>query len=312
MRSLILTIFLLISLINLIFASESIELKTETGIIYGTLELPSNEEVKPLAIIVAGSGPTDRNGNNSLGISANSYKLLAEELKKNNVASLRYDKRGIAESQKAGLNEKKLSFNVYVNDLILWIKKIKEDKRFNKIYVIGHSEGSLIGIIALQNEYCDGLVSISGVGRKASDILIEQIINNKNNPREIIEESMKIINELTNGITVNNISKDLLPLFRPSVQPYLISWFKYNPSEEIKKLDIPILILQGTEDIQVSVKEAEILTNSNKKAELKIIKGMTHTLKDIRDPSEQIKTYYDPNIPISLELVKSILDFIKR
>jgi uncharacterized protein len=310
MKKYCLILILSFCFITLLF-TETVELKTNNGIIYGTLEIPSNDNVFPLVIIVAGSGPTDRNGNSPAGVFANSYKMLAEELLKNNIASLRYDKRGIGTSVNAGSKEEDLRFEDYVNDLISWVKQLKTDKRFNKLYIAGHSEGSLIGMIALQKEKCDGFISIAGAGRKISDVIIEQLTTNPNNPKNLIDESKRIIDNLLIGKTETNIPKVLDVLFRPSVQPYLISWFKYDPAIEIKKIVIPVLILQGTEDIQVSINDAEILAGANNKALFKKLSGVTHMLKEINNPSEQMSTYTDPNIPLSKELVKEIIEFVK-
>ena len=161
---------------------------------------------------------------------------------------MRYDKRGIAESKGAGKSETDLRFDDYVNDAKEWTQLLKKDKRFSKVIVIGHSEGSLIGMIA--GTTADKFISIAGAGQSADKILKEQL---SSQPKEVQDLSFPMIDSLKNGKTIDNVPPMLNSLFRPTVQPYMISWFKYDPQNEIKKLSILTLILQGTTDIQVSV-----------------------------------------------------------
>jgi len=238
----------------------------------------------------------------------NSLKMLSVELLKNGIATLRYDKRGIAESSAAGKSEIDLRFEDYVNDAKEWINLLKQDKRFSKIIVIGHSEGSLIGMIA--GTTADKYVSIAGAGQSADKILKEQL---SAQPKIVTDIAFPIIDSLTKGVEVANVDPMLASLFRASVQPYIISWFKYDPQTEIKKLTIPVLILQGTNDIQVSVEDAKRLSNADTKAHLVLIKNMNHIFKIVEgDRQANLKTYSDPSLPIADELVKSITDFILK
>ncbi len=103
----------------------------------------------------------------------------------------------------------------------------------------------------------------------------------------------------------------LVTLFRPSVQPYIISWFKYNPQEEIKKLQIPVLIIPGTKDIQVTTEDAKLLATANPKAKLALINNMNHIFRIVKGSrDENIATYSNASLPISDELVKTIIMFI--
>jgi len=284
-----------------------IVLETKTGKIRGTILVPEGKAAVPVVLIIAGSGPTDRNGNNSM-MKNNSNKMLAEELFKNNIASVRYDKRGIAESKDAGPEEKDLRFDNYVNDVTDWIKLLKKDHRFSKIIIAGHSEGSLLGMIAANLENVNAYISIAGAGRSADKILKEQL---KAQPQQVIDMCYSIIDSLVKGKQVNDINPALNVLFRPSVQPYMISWFKYDPQTEIKKLTIPILILQGTTDIQVSVDDAKLLSNANPKAKMVLIENMNHVLKNAEaDRQKNSATYNDPNLPINSDFLKEIDTFI--
>ncbi|OCB78449.1 alpha/beta hydrolase [Flavobacterium crassostreae] len=282
-------------------------LQTKTGEIYGTLTTPEKFDKIPVALIIAGSGPTDRDGNNPM-MKNNSLKILASELSKNGIATLRYDKRGIAESKGAGKSESDLRFDDYVNDAKEWIQLLKKDKRFSIVIVIGHSEGSLIGMIA--GTSVDKFISIAGAGQSADKIIKEQL---SSQPKVVQDLSFPIIDSLKSGKTIDNVPPMLNSLFRPTVQPYMISWFKYDPQNEIKKLFIPTLVLQGTNDIQVSIEDAKRLSNANPKAELVLINNMNHIFRIIDgDKQANIATYNKGDLPISNELVKSITTFILK
>ena len=285
-----------------------ISLTTETGNIHGTLLLPTKKPI-PIALLIAGSGPTDRNGNNPQ-MKNNSLKMLSEGLLKENIATLRYDKRGIGESKEAGIDESKLRFEDYINDAVGWITMLKQDDRFSKIIVIGHSEGSLIGMIAANKGKADAYISIAGSGKSTGNLIKEQL---KAQPQQIIDLAYPIIDSLSNGKTVDNIPPFLFSLFRPSIQSYMISWMKYDPVLEIKNLTIPTLILQGSTDIQVSMEDARLLSNANDNSELKIINGMNHIFKEVESDLEiNLSTYNNPNLPIIIELQESIIGFIRR
>lgn len=294
------------SLADSSFIEKKIILKTKTGKIFGTLMTPKKFSNIPVALIIAGSGPTDRDGNNT-AMKNDCLKKLAIGLCKNGIASLRFDKRGIAESKDAMKTETDIRFDNYIEDARDWIKLLKNDKRFSKVVVIGHSEGSLIGMIAA-NGNADMYVSLAGAGRPADDILKEQL---SNQPESIIEASDIIIDSLKAGYTVKKVSSLLSSLFRPSVQPYLISWFKYDPAKEISKLKIPILIIMGTADIQISTEDSDLLYKASQGSKLVVIEKMNHIFRIVNgDRQENISTYNDATLPLADELVKSISSFV--
>jgi len=277
------------------------------GVLEGSLiSQPSKNK---LAIIIAGSGPTDRNGNNPLNVKANSYKMLAEELNKEKIASIRYDKRAIGKSKLQVNDESKLLFTDYVNDAVALYKYAKDSLGYKEVYFIGHSEGSLIGMLATIETKAQGYISISGAGRSIDEIIEQQI---ESQPEEVKQVVHEIFVSLKAGKEVDDVPQALYTLFRPSVQPYMISWIKYNPSEEIKKLTQPILLINGTCDIQVKPSEAELLNKANPNSKLVIIKKMTHALKDTGDDCNDagMKTYTDPTLPLNTELVDTIIKFI--
>jgi len=273
--------------------------------VQGTLLSPKGENQPPLAILIAGSGPTDRDGNQAQ-LKNNSLKYLAEGLAQKGIATFRYDKRVIAQINKATVQEEKMTFEDEVNDALLVVNHFKD--KYKKIILIGHSEGALVGLLVAQKVVVSKFVSISGAGNSSATLIEEQI--GKNAP-QLKEESQKIISQLRKGELVDNISPYLAPVFRKSVQPYLISWFKYEPAKEIAKLQIPILIVQGTNDLQVEDKEAQLLKEAQPKAQLLLIEGMNHVLKKVKTLEENQQSYLNPDLPISGELVEGIASFIK-
>ena len=273
--------------------------------VQGTLLSPKGENQPPLAILIAGSEPTDRDGNQAL-FKNNSLKYLAEGLAQKGIATFRYDKRVIAQINKATVQEEKMTFEDEVNDALLVVNHFKD--KYKKIILIGHYEGSLIGLLVAQKVVVSKFVSISGAGNSSATLIEEQI--GKNAP-QLKEESQKIISQLRKGELVENISPYLAPVFRKSVQPYLISWFKYEPAKEITKLQIPILIVQGTNDLQVEDKEVQLLKEAQPKAQLLLIEGMNHVLKKVKTLEENQQSYLNPDLPIPEELVEGITSFIK-
>jgi hypothetical protein len=259
--------------------------------------MPEAKTPVHVALIIAGSGPTDRDGNNPM-MKNNSLKMLAESLAKNGIASLRYDKRGIAASKTAAASEADLRFETYIKDAFDWIELLAADKRFSTVVVIGHSEGSLIGMAASQNQKVSKFVSVAGVGQAADKTIREQLAAQ---PPMVLEQSTPILDELVKGNTVENVPQMLMPLFRPSVQPYMISWFKYDPQKEIVKLKKPVLIVQGTTDIQVTVADANRLQAA--KPVLKAAEA---------DRMKNIQTYSQPDLPLHPELAPAIVSFIQK
>jgi len=279
--------------------------------LFGTLLSKNNNQ--KLAIIIAGSGPTDRNGNNSMGVKANSYEMLADALDSKNIATFRFDKRGLGKSMVDDFNESKMIFDDYINDAGKIFDYLHDTLGFKDIYFIGHSEGSLIGMVASQKKKVKGFVSIAGAGRPIDEVIEEQV-KSQSLPDSLKTKITLIFNELKKGKEVSNVPAPLNPIFRNPIQPYMISWLKYSPAQEIKKLSCPVLILQGTCDKQVKIVDAENLHTANKKSTLDIIPLMTHTLKntDAGCKDENNKTYMDPSLPINKKLADDIVSFINH
>lgn len=285
-------------------------LKTFSGSISGTLTTPANAQGKiPVVIIIAGSGPTDRDGNSpKLGLNGNTYKMLANELGKNGIASLRYDKRLVGQSVTT-TKEKQLRFEDYVDDAVGLVNLLNEDQRFSKVIVLGHSEGSLVGMLAIRDQPVKGYISVAGAGRSADIVVTEQM---KAYPKFIQDNFKTMLDSLKKGKFTDNIDPKLYPIARPDIQPYLLSWFRYSPAREIKKVKIPVLIVQGTTDIQVPATDADLLKKAKSDAVLLMIPNMNHVLKEApADKEQNAATYSKPDLPLKPELVTGIVNFIK-
>jgi len=306
MKQLLILFYFLFTGVFILAQEETVVLETPTGNIEGTLLLPSKENI-PLVLIIAGSGPTDRDGNSG-SLKNNSLKMLAQGLYDNNIASFRFDKRGIAKSAKAMISEEDLRFEHYIRDVQQWYLLFKNDSRFSSVIILGHSEGSLIGMIASQDVIPDKFISLAGPGVSMQATLKRQLADQ---PPYVLSMSLPIIEELEKGKTVDSVPPLINILFRPSVQPYLISCFKYDPAIEISKVKSPILIVQGTTDIQIQVEDAKKLAAANSNSELVIIEGMNHILKEA-DANRflNLRTYGDPSLKLKQGLIESITSFI--
>lgn len=278
------------------------------ALLNGTLYTPIKQSKKPnLVILIAGSGPTDRDGNQKM-MPNNSLKLLAEAVANNGIAVYSYDKRIFAQMAAGQLDEASLSFDNFIDDAKAVLLYFKNQKKYHTITIAGHSEGALIGMVAA-NGNADAYISIAGAGRPIDEVLLEQI--GKQAPF-LKEEVEKDLATLKSGNTFELKNQMLATLFRASVQPYMISWIKYNPQTEIKKLHIPILLINGDKDIQVSVNDAQLLYQAKSDAQLKIIPNMNHIFKEIKgDDTENKASYTNPDLPINKELPSVLTAFIQ-
>lgn len=294
------------------YVNDLVRYTLDSGQIFGNFikaEPCKQEETSAVALIIAGSGPTNADGNNPF-LKSNTYKYLAEELGRNGISSFRYDKRGIGRSAEHAPKESDLRFDIYVNDANTIINDLHE-QGYKKIYIIGHSEGSLIGmIVAANNKYVTKFISIAGPGTSADLVLKEQF---KDQGEEISKIADPMIDSVKAGLTVKNVPPFMKSVFRKSVQGYMNSWFKYDPQVEIKKLTIPILIVQGTNDLQVKVIDAQKLYLANNKSTLRIIDNMNHVMRIVNSESkaDNFKAYNDPKLPLAPELLKTVVEFLK-
>ncbi|MDO6434843.1 alpha/beta hydrolase [Flavitalea sp. BT771] len=263
------------------------------GELHGELLMPARDvEGKiPVVLVIAGSGPTDRDGNNPLGVKAAPYRMLAEALQQRGIASYRFDKRYTGESINFTGRMDSLRFEDYVNDAVACIRKLKADAAFSRVIVIGHSEGALIGAIAVREGQADGFVSLAGVGEPAEAVLRRQLARQ--------------------GRSAAGVEKALDSL-KAGVEGYIASWNRYDPAREIGKLKMPVIIIQGLTDLQVGREDAEKLKAAAPKAGLVLIDSMNHVLKDApMDRDKNIAAYGNDQSGLDKELVERIVGFVK-
>jgi pimeloyl-ACP methyl ester carboxylesterase len=312
LRAIILSLTLLSSIAHAgtpVVLQRPISLDTGTGELFGTLLLPKSPKPVPVVLIIAGSGPTDRDGNNSDGGRNDSMKRLALILAKHNIASVRYDKRGVAASRLATPDERDLSIEKYVDDAVAWAAKLKTDSRLGPLILMGHSEGALVATLAAERAGAVALISVAGTGRPVDQVVREQLQDRL--PPPLLARSEQLIEEIKAGKTDNDVPEPLQVVFRPSVQPYLISLFRQNPTAAFGQLKIPTLIIQGRNDMQVGVGDAELLHKAKPDSQLAIIDGMNHVLRIVpMDIKRQLASYKDPQLPLASEVTDRILKFL--
>jgi pimeloyl-ACP methyl ester carboxylesterase len=273
--------------------------------IHGTL-LESAESNSILSIIISGSGPTDRDGNSTY-IKSDYLKMLAEGLFENGISSYRYDKREVGNSIGNIKSGEEVKFSDFINDAISIINHFRGTNKFKKVVVIGHSEGALIGMIA-SRLIVDSFISISGAGEDYLTLIQRQL---SIQPAYVKSMSDPIIEKLKNKELVDSVPPLINSLFNNTIQKYLIDASSYDPKEEISKLDIPVLIVQGSNDIQIEIKDAQLLHNAAIKSRLEIIQGMNHVFR--QSPENRLlnmQTYGNPELPIDASLVNLIVDFL--
>lgn len=280
------------------------------GALHATMVSGRNSD--PVVLIVPGSGPTDRDGNNPMGLKTNAYKLLAEGLIDKRIASVRIDKRGMFASRDAG-DPNAVTPAAYVADIHAWIDAIRTERGSDCVFLLGHSEGALMVTLAAQDrrDVC-GLILVAGMGRPMGEIIREQLRANPANA-PILTEAFAALAELEAGrrVDTTTMTPALLPLFNPAVQGYLMSVLRVDPVEALRATRKETLVLQGDRDLQVSVEDARKL-DAVRNTELRIIGGMNHVLKDApEDRAGNLATYADPSLPLSKDVIRRIRNFVK-
>ncbi|MDQ1152845.1 alpha/beta hydrolase [Brevundimonas sp. SORGH_AS_0993] len=290
-------------------AATDIALPSQPAPLHGTLLTPP--DASAVAVILPGSGPTDRDGNSPMGVAGSTYRLLAEGLAEQGISTLRIDKRGVAASAAAGPAEVDLRFDAYAADARAWAAEAAARAGKRCAWLIGHSEGALVALKAVaggDDKIC-GLILLSGAGRPAGAVLREQLATL---PEPTKTQVFDALTELEAGRTVADTPPALAPLLRPSVQPYLISWLPLDPAALLAAYDGPVFIGQGTTDLQIRVSDAQALAAADPKATLKLWDGVNHVLKTApADRAANLATYADPTLPLALGVAQDVAAFIR-
>lgn len=296
------------------YQEEEVLLDVENGALGGIVMYPDTKKKTPVVLIIQGSGPTDKDGNSAaMPGNNNSLKMVAEALAEAGIASLRFDKRGMGMSQSAAISEANLTFDTFVEDAKAWLNSLINNKKFTKVGVVGHSQGSLIGMLISRDADVSAFASLAGPSLNISETIMTQLKGNPNNPASIMTEAENIMSELKKGNTVADIPSYFASLFRPSIQPFMTSWMKYNPQTTFSKLSMPTLVINGTTDIQVTMDDAIRLHKANPKSKQYIIDGMNHVLKNApADQQQNLATYGNPDLPLNPEFRMALMNFFKE
>lgn len=282
------------------------------GPLKGTLLTP-NSKPTAVVLIVPGSGPTDRDGNNPLGVNASPYRLLAEGLAAKGFATLRFDKRGMFASAMAVEDANAVTIANYVDDVRSWVKVLRRHMHTPCIWVLGHSEGGVVALASAQEENVCGVVLIATPGRPMGEVLRGQLKANPQNEM-LLKQALPIIDALEHRrrVDITNMHPALQNLFNPAVQGFLINAFSYNPVHLMSTISKPVLVLQGQRDLQVEETDARLLKAANSQASLIILPNMNHVMKEVTsdDRKANIASYTEPALPLAPGLIDSIEHFL--
>ncbi len=281
-----------------------------------TLTMPTNYSARlPVVLIVAGSGPTDRNGNSAGPLRAqnnsNLYAILAWQLADAGIASVRYDKRALGENlQKIDLAQ--TSIDDFIADVIAGARKLAADRRFSKLVLIGHSEGAeLVLQAANRGAPAAGIVMLSGAGRPIMTVLREQL-SKQLPPEEVVKWDSASARYLR-GEDAGDVHPGLKPLLLPVNRRFMQTWVKYDPPAEIARVNVPVLIVQGGHDLQISEADARALQAAQPSATLVVIPAANHVFRAATDDRmAQVRFYIFNYIAIFELLTPAIVDWIKR
>lgn len=296
------------------------------GPLAGTLLPASGEDLAsdaPAMLIIAGSGPTDRDGNNPLGVKANSYRLLAEALQAQGITTLRTDKRGMFGSAGAVADANDVTIADYIADTRAWAADLREATGQDCVWLAGHSEGGIVALATAAYDAADnaqglcGLVLIASPGRPIGTVLRDQLQANPANA-PILPQAEAAIAALEKGepVDASTLHPGLQPLFAPQIQRFMISLMAQNPAELIQQTDLPVLIVHGAEDLQVAEADVAALEHARitgtPGATVLRLDGVNHVLKVVQpgDRSANLATYADPDAPLAPQIAPAIAEFV--
>jgi pimeloyl-ACP methyl ester carboxylesterase len=282
------------------------------GKLSGTLTRPTGKAAATL-LIIPGSGPTDRDGNNPLGVRSNSYKLFADALAARGVATVRIDKRGMFASKTAVADPNAVRFDDYVADTSAWTAAARKATGSRCVWLAGHSEGGLVALASASQPGICGLVLLATAGRPLATVLREQLRSNPANA-PVLAQAEAAVSQLEAGRRVDVAAMHpalAKGLFNPTVQPYLIDLMRRDPISLIRQVRVPVLIIQGDNDLQVAVADATALHQARPSARLLIVPAMNHVLKrGPRDRAANLATYAQPDLPLAKGLAEAVASFV--
>lgn len=298
---------LLVILAVLIQGMGEVEIKTEEGSLYGSLDRAKGHPDEVI-VLIAGSGPTDRDCN-SLILSGrmDSFLQLSHALNEEGYSVFRYDKRTAGESRES-FGKHDMVFDDFVQDAILVVEAMRE-MGYKKIHLVGHSQGAMVAMRVAQATRVASVVHLSGPSDPIDVALLQQM---ESFPKELYEEATTIFEEIRLGEDLGEVSEDLKPFFTSETIPFLVNWMQYDPIREALALDVPLLVIGGGEDTQVLAEDLDEFTSLVDQAEVRLIPNMNHVLKRVESERENQQSYQDPSFALDPDLAKSIISFLAR
>lgn len=293
-------------------AGEPITATGPAGPLAGVLTRPA--EGKPVILIVPGSGPTDRDGNNPMGVTAAPYRLLAEALEARGIGTIRIDKRGMFASAAPGVDPNKVTMGAYAEDVAGWVAAARAATGRDCIWLLGHSEGALVALVAAQRQpHLCGVITVAGPGRKLGEVLRAQLKANPANA-PLLADALPTLDRLEAGerVDVSRLPAPLPMIFAPQIQDFLIDLFSHDPAALAASVPVPLMIVQGGADLQVPVIDGETLRAASPTSRYVLLPHMNHVLKDVPDAHHPASaaSYTDPSQPVAPELVDMVASFV--
>jgi len=285
------------------------------GSLEGTYTDAGKRADMPVILIIPGSGPTDRDGNNPLGVTAATYRYLAQGLADAGISSVRIDKRGQFGSRAAIADPNDVTLGEYADDVAAWIETIKAQTAVDCVWLLGHSEGALVALesVAQSRSSVCGIILAAASSQPFGDLLRQQLKDNPANAT-LIDDAFAAIDALEAGkrVDVTALHPALQQLFAPDVQGFLIDLMGKDPAAMIAAVDLPVLILQGERDLQVPAADAVALKAAQPNATLALLPDTNHVLKTVtgNSPADNMATYADPDLPLAPGVVPAIVDFV--
>jgi hypothetical protein len=298
---------------DVIFASGSLHLA-------GTLLLPASDGQWPAVLLIPGSGQVDRN-ENATKLRINAFHDIAVHLSEQGIATLRYDKRGVGASEG---NFWKTGFFDNVTDAgaALGCLKSQKEIRSDKVFLLGHSEGALTATrLAATGADVTGAILLAGPARKGEDVLrwqAQQVMAGMRGFNKFVINLFHIDVRKAQQKQLDKIKKSTKNWYRVQLIVKLnAKWFRefmaYNPADDLPKIQVPVLALTGSKDIQVDPGDLDLMAGLVKaEFESHILPNITHILR--AETGEPTLSTYKKQIaqPVDKSVLQTISEWLRR
>jgi pimeloyl-ACP methyl ester carboxylesterase len=282
------------------------ETKIRIGNIDAVLTTPADANRPPVALLIAGSGSTDHDGNGPQAKPA-TLKKLSEQLVARKIATLRYDKRGAGGWKPEFGKPEDFRFKDYADDAAALVNYLRGSAKFGRVIVIGHSEGGLVAILTARKTPVDRLVLLVTAARRQGDLVKAQL-ERKQIPPDVLDPILKAIDSIMAGQIVDPPPRGLS--IAPEMQPSLASAFVEDPIDPLKSIERPTLIVGGGHDLQVARLDFVALSTASPLAKTLWLPEMNHVLVDVGDDDDNMAAYNQPERALDATLVDTIAAFI--